>query len=89
MKTEKLTFAHEFMVRGNHAVLEASDGVPVTEALEAAEDLLDAVLAGLRDLMAAPPVSHQATLVYYAAESAAALVCAAKAGLDAQENSHE
>lgn len=83
MKTEHLlTLEHEFNVHGNHAVLAAAGGVPVHESLDAATDFLEAVSAGLRELMCEPAVSSRATLAYYAAENALALVYASHAALD-------
>ena len=83
MKTEPLlTLEHEFHVPGNYAVLAAAGGVPVHESLDAATSLLESVAAGLRDLMTESAVSHQATLVWFACESALALVYAAHAAVD-------
>ena len=80
MKPE--TLAHPFAVRGAHDVFEACGGIPIHESLDAATDRLEAVIAGLRQLMQEPSVTHHATLVYYAAESALALVYAAHAGVE-------
>ena len=77
-----LTIEHEFMQRGNHAVLAAAGGVPLHESLDAATDILEAVVAGLRDLMSSPAVSNQATLVFFAAESALAIVYSAHAATE-------
>ena len=81
MKTQLLTVEHEFMISSNHAVLQAAGGVPVHESLDAATDLLEAVSAGLRELMSVSEVCNQATLVYYAAENALALVYASHAAV--------
>lgn len=83
MKAELLSLEHEYCVRGPCAVLSAAGGVPVTDSLEAATDYLEAVLAGLRDLMTTPECSNQATLVFFAAETALALVYASHASVDA------
>jgi hypothetical protein len=82
MKTQLLTLEHEYNVHGLHAVLNAAGGVPIHESLDAATDLLEVVVAGLRDLMTISEVSNQATLVYFAADTALALVYAAHAGVD-------
>lgn len=79
------TREHEFDIRGAYAVLEAVGGIPVHESLDAATDRLEAVVAGLMELMNEPTVTHQATLIFYAAESALALVYAAHAGVDPEQ----
>lgn len=83
MKNKILTIEHEFCVRGPSAFLAAAGGTPAVGALEAATDHLEAVVAGLRDLMSTPECSNQATLIFFAAESALALVYGAHAGIDA------
>lgn len=83
MKSQILTTEHEFCVRGPGAVLAAAGGAPAVDALEAATDHLEAVVAGLRDLMSTPECSNQATLIFFAAENALALVYGAQAGIDA------
>lgn len=80
---ELLTAEHEFRVQGKYAVLAAAGGVPVAHALDAATDHLEAVVAGLRGLMSTPECSDQATLMFFAAENALALVYGAHAGIDA------
>lgn len=85
MSTVPMTFAHEFHTQSLHSVFEAVGGIPVHESLDAATDRLEAVLAGLTDLMTEPAVTHQATLIFYAAESALALVYAAHAGVDPEQ----
>jgi hypothetical protein len=65
------------------AVLDATGGVPVVDALDAATCRLEAVISGLRELMNISECSDQATLVFYAAESALALVYAGHAGIEA------
>jgi hypothetical protein len=82
MNTELLTLEHEYCVRGPCAVLNAAGGVPVADSLEAATDYLEAVVAGFRDLMTTPECSNQATLVFFAAETALALVYASHASVD-------
>lgn len=82
MKSQLLTLEHEYCVRGPCAVLCAAGGVPVHDSLDAATDMLEAVVSGLRDLMAEPSVSNHATLLFYATESALALVYSAHAGVD-------
>lgn len=82
MSATAMTLAHEFHTQGLHSVFEAVGGIPIHESLDAATDRLEAVVAGLRELMQEPSVTHHATLVYYAAESALALVYAAHAGVE-------
>jgi hypothetical protein len=79
------TMGHPFAASGLHDVLQALSGIPLHESLDAATDRLEAVVAGLRDLMQEPTVTHRATLVFYAAESALALVYAAHAGVDPEQ----
>ncbi|NWA24026.1 hypothetical protein HX866_03905 [Pseudomonas gingeri] len=81
MSDELLTREHEYMVRGPCAVLNATGGVSVYDSLEAATELLEAVVGGIRDLMSTPEVSNQATLIFFAAEAALALVYASQAGV--------
>lgn len=81
MTTQPETIAHPFASSGAHDVFEAVAGIPIHESLDAATDRLEAVIAGLRDLMTEPSVSNQATLIYFAAEAALALCCAAHAGV--------
>lgn len=82
MKTELLTLESPFCTQRLHDVFSAAGGVPVHESLDAATSLLESVVAGLRDLMNEPATSHQATLVWFACESALALVYAAHAAVD-------
>lgn len=82
MTTQPATVAHPFATTGNHDVFEAAAGVPIHESLDAATDRLEAVIAGLRELMQEPAVTQLATLTFYAAESALALCYAAHAGVD-------
>jgi hypothetical protein len=82
MNSHLLTLEHEYRVHGPCAVLSACGGVPVHDSLDAATDMLEAVVAGLRDLMSDPAVSNHATLIFFAAESALALVYSAHAGVD-------
>lgn len=82
MSKQPQTLAHPFAVSGVHDVLEAAAGVPIHESLDAATDRLEAAVAGLRELMQEPAVTQLATLTYYAAESALALVYASRAGVD-------
>lgn len=82
MKTEPLTLESPFHTQRLHDVFSAAGGVPVHESLDAATSLLESVTAGLRDLMTEPAVSNQATLVWFACESALALVYAAHAAVD-------
>ena len=74
MTNQPTTIAHPFAPSGASEVFEAVAGVPLHECLEA-------VLAGLRDLMTEPTVSNQATLIYFAADAALALVYSAHAGV--------
>ena len=82
MNHEPQTLGHPFAIAGNHDVFEAAAGVPIHESLDAATDRLEAVVAALRELMQEPSVTQLATLTYYAAESALALVYASRAGVD-------
>lgn len=82
MSTKLLTLEHEYCVHGLHAILDAAGGVPVADALDAATDRLEAVIAGLRDMMSTPECSNQATLIFYAAETALALIYASHAGVE-------
>lgn len=82
MKATLLTIEHPYCVRGLSDVLNASGGVPVHDSLDAATDLLEAVVAGIRELMTISAVSNQATLVFFAAETALALVYASQAGAE-------
>lgn len=81
MSNQPQTLGHPFATSGLHDVLQALSGIPLYESLDAATDRLEAAVAGLRDLMQEPAVSDRATLVFYAAESALALVYAAHAGV--------
>lgn len=81
MTTQPATVAHPFAATGDHDVFEAAAGVPIHESLDAATDRLEAVIAGLRDLMTEPSVSNQVTLIYFAADAALALCYAAHAGV--------
>lgn len=83
MKKPILTIEHPFHVRSQTDALCAAGGAPVHDSLDAATDMLEAVVAGLRDLMSEPSVSNQATLIFYAADSALALVYASNAGIEA------
>lgn len=76
------TIDHEFRTYGLHDVLQANGGIPIHESLDAASDYLEAVVAGLRELMQEPAITHHATLVFFAAETALALVYSAHAGVD-------
>ena len=78
-----LTVEHEYCVSGPHCILDAAGGVPVIDALDAATSRLEAVVQALADLMFVGEVSQAATLAYYAAESALALVYASQAGIEA------
>lgn len=82
MSNTPMTLAHEFNAQGLHSVFEAVGGIPVHESLDAATDRLEAVVAGLRELMQEPAVTQLATLTFYAAEAALALVYASHAGVD-------
>ncbi|USS54878.1 MULTISPECIES: hypothetical protein [Pseudomonas] len=81
MTPQPETLAHPFATSGAHDVFEAAAGVPIHESLDAATDRLEAVVAGLRELMQEPAVTQLATLTFYAAESALALVYSAHAGV--------
>lgn len=85
MRPKAETLSSPFATYGLHDVLEVSGDIPVHESLGAATDRLEAVVAGLRALMQEPAVTHHATLVFYAAESALALVYAAHAGVEPQQ----
>ncbi|MFJ2981222.1 MULTISPECIES: hypothetical protein [unclassified Pseudomonas] len=81
MKNQPLTHGHPFATQGLHDVLEAVAGNPIHESLDAAIDRLEAVVGGVREMMQDTTVSNQATLVFFAAESALALVIAAHSGV--------
>ncbi|ATB64165.1 hypothetical protein MXB02_06995 [Pseudomonas mosselii] len=81
MIAQPQTVAHSFANQGLHEVLEAIAEIPIHESLDAAIYRLEAVLGGIRELMQQAAVSNKATLVYFAAESALALVIAAHAGV--------
>lgn len=81
MTNQPTTIAHPFASGGSSEVFEAVGGVPLHESLDAATDRLEAVLAGLRDLMTEPTVSNRATLIYFAADAALALCYSAHAGV--------
>ena len=85
MSSIPVTLAHEFHTQILHSVFEAVGGIPVHESLDAATDRLEAVLAGLRELMQEPSVTQLATLTFYACESALALVYSAHAGVDPEQ----
>lgn len=85
MSSQPQTLGHPFATNGIHDVLQALSGIPLHESLDAATDRLEAVVAGLRELMQEPAVTHLATLTFYAAESALALVYAAHAGVDPEQ----
>ena len=82
MKAQAETLSSPFATYGLYDVLEASGDIPVHESLGAATDRLEAVVAGLRELMQEPTVTQLATLTFYAAEAALALVYASHAGVD-------
>lgn len=82
MTTKLLTLEHPYCERGQDSLFSAAGEVPIADALDAATDRLEAVLAGLAELMAIPACSNQATLVFYAAESAIALVYASHASVE-------
>lgn len=81
MSAQLQTVAHPFATTGNHDVFEAAAGVPIHESLDAATDRLEAVIAGLRELMAEPSISNQATLIYFACDAALALIYSVHAGV--------
>lgn len=82
MKTDLVTMEHPFCIRGNLEILSASGEVPIYDSLEAATEYLEAAVHGLRDLMCTPEVSNLATLTFYAAETALALIYSASASVD-------
>lgn len=84
MKNTPQTVDHPFSVQGLHDVLQAAGGIPVHESLDAAIDRLQVAIGGVRELIQISSVSNQATLVFFAAESALALVIAAHAGVAPQ-----
>ncbi|MBP5054348.1 hypothetical protein [Pseudomonas chlororaphis] len=85
MKSQLMTLQHEFHKHGPHDLLIAADGCPIHDALDAATCYLEAVVHGLRDLMSESAVSNEATLLFFAAETALALTYAAHAGVDASQ----
>ncbi|MCE1008750.1 hypothetical protein [Pseudomonas monteilii] len=82
MTSQPMTVTHEFHTQQLHSVFEAVGGIPIHESLDAATSYLESVVAGLRDLMSEPVVSHQASLIYFAADAAFALCYSAHAGVD-------
>ncbi|MCV4290867.1 Cro/CI family transcriptional regulator [Pseudomonas capsici] len=82
MKAHIRTVEFPYCARGEKFLLTAAGDVSVAEALEAAADRLESVVEVLADLMAVGVVSRRATLAYYAAESALALVYASQAGAE-------
>ncbi|NQD73467.1 hypothetical protein [Pseudomonas sp. CM27] len=87
MKHTPETVDHPFSVHGLHDVLQAAGGIPVHESLDAAIDRLQVAIGGVRELMQISSISIQASLVFFAAESALALVIAAHAGVAPQNES--
>jgi hypothetical protein len=85
MKTPILTLEHPYHVAGQSDVFCASGGVPVVDSLDAATNYLESVCAGLRSLMNVSGCTHEATLVYLAADAALALVYASHAGIEAAQ----
>ncbi|MDI3274851.1 hypothetical protein [Pseudomonas sp. AL03] len=83
MKTPILTIEHPYSVFGQGELLSAAGGVPVADSLDAATSYLESVCAGLRSLMTVTECTHEATLVYLAADAALALVYASHAGIEA------
>ncbi|GFM73577.1 hypothetical protein PSCICL_45690 [Pseudomonas cichorii] len=83
MKAHIRTVEFPYCARGEQFLLTAAGDVSVAEALEAATDRLESVVGVLGDLMAVGVVSQRATLAFYAAESALALIYASKAGAEA------
>lgn len=82
MKTDLLTLEHPFCLRGNLEILSAAGDVPIHDSLEAATEYLEAVVGGLRDLTCTPEASNLATLTFFAAETALALIYSAAASVD-------
>jgi hypothetical protein len=82
MKTDLFTLEHPFCIRGNLEILSAAGEVPIHDSLQAATEYLEAVVHGLRDLMGTPEVSNLATLTFFAAETALALVYSAAASVN-------
>lgn len=82
MKTDLLTLEHPFCLRGNLEILSASGEVPIHDSLEAATEYLEAAVQRLRDMMCTPEVSNLATLTFFAAETALALIYSAAASVD-------
>ncbi|WP_341520736.1 hypothetical protein AABC73_20650 [Pseudomonas sp. G.S.17] len=85
MSMQILTLEHHYCESSQQSLFSAAGGVCVTKALDAATDRLESVVAALAALMNVGAVSEQATLAFYAAESALALVCASHAGVEAFE----
>ncbi|AHF68713.1 hypothetical protein [Pseudomonas cichorii] len=83
MKAHIRTVELPYCVRGEQFLFTVAGDVSVVEALNAATDRLESVVEALKDLMNVSAVSQQATLAFYAAESALALVYASQAGAEA------
>lgn len=83
MRMQILTVEYPYCESSQQSLFSAAGGVCVTEALDAATDRLESVVTALAVLMNVGAVSEQATLAFYAAESALALVYASHAGVEA------
>ncbi|MNV41089.1 hypothetical protein D3C71_1327160 [compost metagenome] len=83
MNSQLQTIEHPFSGSGRAEVFSATGGVPVADSLDAATSYLESVCAGLRSLMNVTECTHEATLVYLAADAALALVYASHAGIEA------
>ena len=83
MKAHIRTVELPYCVRGEQFLFTVAGDVSVVEALNAATDRLESVVGVLGDLMAVGVVSQRATLAFYAAESALALVYSVQAGAEA------
>lgn len=86
MKTPILTIEHPYSAFGQGELLAAAGGVPVVDSLDAATSYLESVCAGLRSLMNVSECTHEATLVYLAADAALALIYASHAGVEAAQS---
>ncbi len=79
----RTTLPVDISTRGDSTnVLCVVDDIDADLALDSANDLLDAVVGGLQDIISEPSVSSQVSLMLHAVETAQALVRAALEGVE-------